>query len=140
MSAMGAVYGRAKVADRVPPIANVAISNVPGPAFPLYLSGAKMLANYPASIVVHGIALNITVQSYNESLDFGMMACGKAMPDVADFARDVADTYAELKALPPTAAAAAAPAPTEKARSPAGRKAPGRVAKATRTVRASEPS
>jgi WS/DGAT/MGAT family acyltransferase len=142
MSAMSTVYGRAKVADRVPPIANVAISNVPGPAFPLYMSGATMLANYPTSIVVHGIALNITVQSYNGSLDFGMMACGKAMPDVADFARDLLDSYAELKALPATAAEAAAPAgtpvPAKGKRRTA--KTAARVPKATRTVRATASS
>jgi hypothetical protein len=66
-----------------------------------------MLANYPTSIVVHGIALNITVQSYDTSLDFGMMACGKAMPDVAGFARCLLESFEELKALPATAAARA---------------------------------
>ena len=62
------------MADRIPPVANVVISNVPGPPVPLYMAGAKMLTNYPTSIVVHGVALNITVQSYDESLDFGIMA------------------------------------------------------------------
>ena len=107
LSAVSAVYGRAKVADRIPPIANVAISNVPGPAFPLYMAGAKMLVNYPTSIVVHGVALNITVQSYNESLDFGMMACGKAMPQVAELSGDVAGAFEGLQALAPTAVAPA---------------------------------
>jgi pimeloyl-ACP methyl ester carboxylesterase len=46
------------VADRIPQVANVVISNVPGPPVPLYLAGAKMLTNYPTSIVVHGMALN----------------------------------------------------------------------------------
>jgi hypothetical protein len=101
-----------------------------------------MLSNYPTSIVVHGMALNITVQSYNGSLDFGMMACGKAMPDVADFARDLLDSYAELKALPATAAEAAAPAgtpvPAKGKRGTA--KARARVPKATRAVRATASS
>jgi len=145
MSAVSTVYGRAKVADRVPPIANVAISNVPGPAFPLYMSGARMLANYPTSIVVHGIALNITVQSYNDSLDFGMMACGKAMPDVADFARFVKETFEELKTLPATAHAPA-PAPAAAGTAVAAKrrrtvkrsavKSASRVPKATRSMRA----
>jgi WS/DGAT/MGAT family acyltransferase len=107
MGAVSAVYSRARVADRIPPIANVAISNVPGPAFPLYMAGAKMLVNYPTSIVVHGLALNITVQSYNEALDFGLIACGKAMPQVAELALHVKEAFAELQALPPTAQAAA---------------------------------
>ena len=136
---MSAVYGRAKVADRIPPVANVAISNVPGPAFPLYLAGAKMLSNYPTSIVVHGIALNVTVQSYNDSLDFGMMACGEAMPGVAEFARHVRDTFEELKGLPPTTAAAVPAAGTPVAAK--GRKArASAVPKATRSPRASATS
>ena len=139
MSAMSAVYGRAKVADRIPPVANIAISNVPGPAFPLYLAGAKMLSNYPTSIVVHGIALNVTVQSYNDSLDFGMMACGEAMPGVAEFARHVRDTFEELKGLPPTTAAAVPAAGTPVAAK--GRKArASAVPKATRSPRASATS
>ncbi len=77
------LYGQAKVAERLPPLANVVISNVPGPAFPLYMAGAKMLTNYPTSIVVHGVALNITVQTYNDALDVGLIACGQAMPDIA---------------------------------------------------------
>ena len=45
-----------------------------------------MLTNYPTSIVVHGMALNITVQSYDRSLDFGLMADALAMPDVRELA------------------------------------------------------
>lgn len=103
MSTVTSLYGKARVADRIPPIANVVISNVPGPAFPLYMAGAKMLTNYPTSIVVHGIALNITVQSYAESLDFGLMACAKAMPEVAELADHLQAALAELLALPATA-------------------------------------
>ena len=102
MSTVTSLYGKARVADRIPPIANVVISNVPGPAFPLYMAGARMLTNYPTSIVVHGVALNITVQSYDESLDFGLMACAKAMPEVAELAEHLQAALAELLALPAT--------------------------------------
>jgi diacylglycerol O-acyltransferase len=123
MSTMSLIYNRTKVADRIPPIANVAISNVPGPGFPLYMAGAKMLANYPTSIVVHGLALNITVQSYNEAMDFGLIACARAMPHVAELAAHIQEAFDELKALPHTVAAPAAP-----------------VASATSSPRASAPS
>jgi diacylglycerol O-acyltransferase len=86
IEAATALYGKAKVADRIPQVANVVISNVPGPPMPLYMAGARMLTNYPTSIVVHGMALNITVQSYDRSLDFGLMADAQAMPDVHDLA------------------------------------------------------
>jgi hypothetical protein len=42
----------------------VTISNVPGSKVDVYLVGAKMTDYYPLSIVVHGVALNITVQSH----------------------------------------------------------------------------
>ncbi|MDH4290930.1 MAG: wax ester/triacylglycerol synthase family O-acyltransferase, partial [Aquincola sp.] len=50
MEAANAIYRRATESDRLPPVANVTISNVPGPLAPLYLAGAKMLTNYPCSI------------------------------------------------------------------------------------------
>lgn len=144
MSAVGSIYSRGKVADRIPPIANVAISNVPGPAFPLYMAGARMMVNHPASIIVHGMALNITVQSYNGSLDFGMMACGEAMPQVAELAQHVREAFDELKQLPPTAslpapaAAGTAVAAVDSKNAPATRKRA--VPQATRSPRASAPS
>jgi diacylglycerol O-acyltransferase len=99
MQAGAALYTRAKVADRLPPIANVAISNVPGPPAPLYLAGARMLSNHPTSIVVHGIALNITVQSYDGSLDFGFIACAEAEPHVRELADGLLVALDELRAL-----------------------------------------
>jgi diacylglycerol O-acyltransferase / wax synthase len=96
--AAASVYRRATT--KLPPVANVAISNVPGPPVPLYLAGAKMLTNYPCSIVTHGLGLNITVQSYDQSLDFGLMADAKAMPDVRRLADEVTQALDVLRALP----------------------------------------
>lgn len=81
-NALAALWGRGRLANRVPPLANVIVSNVPGPAVPLYLLGARMLHYWPVSIPYHGIALNITVQSYAGSLDVGLIACRRAVPDV----------------------------------------------------------
>ncbi len=100
MEAAAALYGKARVADRIPQVANVVISNVPGPPVALYMAGARMLTNYPASIVVHGMALNITVQSYEHSLDFGLMADGAAMPDVRDLAEAIRVAFDDLRVLP----------------------------------------
>jgi WS/DGAT/MGAT family acyltransferase len=93
------LYGKARVADRIPQVANVVISNVPGPPVPLYMAGAKMLTNYPTSIVVHGLALNITVQSYDRSLDFGLMADAQALPDVRELADAIIIAFDDLRAL-----------------------------------------
>jgi diacylglycerol O-acyltransferase / wax synthase len=99
MSGLASLYGRSKLANSLPPIANVVISNVHGPQFPLYLAGARMATYYPVSIIVHGIALNITVESYNGSLDFGFTACRQAIPDVGDISNYLIESHQELKTL-----------------------------------------
>lgn len=110
MEALTGLYGRAKVADRIPLVANVVISNVPGPPVPLYMAGARMLSNYPTSIVAHGMALNITVQSYDQQMDFGLMADAAAMPDVRSLADALRVAFDDLCLLddevntPPTLA------------------------------------
>jgi WS/DGAT/MGAT family acyltransferase len=100
MEAAASLYGKARVAERIPQVANLVISNVPGPQVPLYLAGARLLTNYPTSIVVHGLALNITVQSFDQSLDVGLMADGRAMPDVKSLAESMAVAMDDLRSLP----------------------------------------
>jgi WS/DGAT/MGAT family acyltransferase len=100
LEAATSLYGKARVADRIPQVANLTISNVPGTPVPLYLAGARMLTTYPTSIVMHGIGLNITVQSYDRSLDFGLMADARAMPDVAELADGIRVAFDDLRALP----------------------------------------
>jgi len=99
ITGLASLYGRSRVANILPPIANVAISNVPGPQFPLYLAGAKMVSYFPVSIPGHGIALNMTVESYNGSLDFGLTACRRAVPDVREIADHLRGALDELKGL-----------------------------------------
>ncbi len=119
LSGMASLYGRSRLAHRLR-VANVVISNVPGPQVPLYMAGARMVGLYPLSIVVHGIALNITVQSYNGQLCFGLIACRRAVPDVAELARAMEAALATARTLPAFAAAtAAATAATSAALAPA---------------------
>ena len=111
LEAAAALYGRAKVAERVPQLANVTISNVPGPPVALYLAGARMVANYPTSIVVHGIALNITVESYDRQMDFGIVADAQALPHARALADAVQIAFDDLCLLdvPHAAGSAARP-------------------------------
>ncbi len=80
----GRVIARAAVAEWMDVPFNVVISNVPGPQFPLYGIGAKLVSNYPVSAINDGVGLNLTVQSYNGSLDFGLVACRELVPDLWD--------------------------------------------------------
>jgi WS/DGAT/MGAT family acyltransferase len=61
------------VLSRTRPPLNLVISNVPGPREPLYLAGAELQANFPVSVIVDGVGLNITVLSYRDHLDFGIV-------------------------------------------------------------------
>jgi diacylglycerol O-acyltransferase len=99
VSALAALYGRSGVARVIPPLANVAISNVPGPRQPLYLAGARVRACWPLSIVEHGLGVNITVFSYCDSLDFGLTVAHDAVPDVHALAQALTSAYAELEQL-----------------------------------------
>ena len=99
VSRLNAAVASIKLMERLPPIANVVISNVPGPQVPLYLAGAQMKTFFPVSIITHGLALNITVQTYCGRIDFGIVACKEAVPDLHDFATAIAGGFDELIAL-----------------------------------------
>ncbi len=109
------LYRRAGLADKLPPAYNVVVSNVAGPPVPLYLRGAKVLSFNPCSIPFHGVALNITVESYCDSLDFGLIGCRRTVPGITELADHIVEALAELEAALATAAAAATAAATPQA-------------------------
>ncbi len=74
---------RTRLADRTNPAFNLVISNVPGPRSPLQLiPGVDLKHYYPVSTIVDGQGLNITVQSYVDTLDFGLVGCRELVPDI----------------------------------------------------------
>ncbi|MDX2380620.1 MAG: wax ester/triacylglycerol synthase family O-acyltransferase [Acidimicrobiia bacterium] len=76
------LVSRLKLADRVNFPINVVISNVPGPREPLYFAGAKLDAYIPVSTISDGVGLNITVHSYQDRMDFGLIADRELVPDL----------------------------------------------------------
>ena len=90
------LYSRTKMADRHRPLFNVTISNVPGPPFPLYSIGARMVSNFPVGPIMDGGGLNMTVMSYRDQLDFGLQACPDVLPDVWSLAEGLQDALDEL--------------------------------------------
>ena len=126
------------------PATNIIISNIPGPSEQLYLNGAPMIGLYPVSIVMDGWALNITLQSNFDRLDFGIIACRKSIPNVQrliDFLDDelnILEAMAGIdsKAKQKAQARAGNPAAAKKMSTPrkastkrksAGRKQPGKA-------------
>ena len=86
------------IGGRTRPMFNITISNVPGPEKPLYFRGARLEAIFPASIVTHGQALNITCQSYAGTMDFGFTGCHSSVPSLQKLAVYSAEALAELEA------------------------------------------
>ena len=91
------LWQRGRLSERLPPLANLVISNVPGSPVPLYMAGAAVTHYYPISIVTHGLALNITVQSYAGSLEFGVLSCLDTLPRPQTLAGRLAGALDELE-------------------------------------------
>jgi WS/DGAT/MGAT family acyltransferase len=91
------LYSRTKMADRHRPLFNVTISNVPGPPFPLYIGGGRVVASYPLGPIFDGGGLNMTVMSYMDSMDFGLNACPELIPDIETLVAGLHESLEELK-------------------------------------------
>jgi diacylglycerol O-acyltransferase / wax synthase len=81
---------------RHPPVINLVVSNVPGPSFPLYLGGARLVSLFPLGPVMPGTGLNVTVISYLDAVEFGLIACREIVPHLDDIAAAVPDAVGEL--------------------------------------------
>lgn len=92
------LYSRSNLSDVLPPAANITVSNVPGPRQTLYAAGAELLHLFPVSISTHGLALNITVQSYRDQLDFGFIAGANIIPHVQVLCDMLPTEFAALQA------------------------------------------
>ncbi|WP_433334205.1 WS/DGAT/MGAT family O-acyltransferase [Spirillospora sp. CA-294931] len=79
---------------------NLIVSNVPGPQFPLFLGGARVLGYYPISVVtdISG-GVNITVFSYDGKVDIGIVACRDLVPEPSELIDHLSDAMDELRSL-----------------------------------------
>ncbi len=87
---------RLRLGERLNPAANVTVSNVPGPRNSLYMAGAELEHYYPVSTILDGQGLNITVQSYRDSLDWGLVSCRELIPDLWDLLDNICDELAVI--------------------------------------------
>ncbi len=85
-----------RVFDRLPPLFNVVVSNIPGPEMALWWAGARLAALYPVGPIVEGVGLNVTVVSYMETLHAGVVGCRELVPEVEHLAGLVGESFAEL--------------------------------------------
>jgi diacylglycerol O-acyltransferase len=97
------------------PVANIVITNVPGPRNPVYLLGARQLECFPVVPLVSNMAIGIALLSYDDGLYWGFNADWDAVPDLHDLAEGIVSGFEELKR--------AAPRPRASARASAERSA-----------------
>jgi diacylglycerol O-acyltransferase len=86
-----------QIMGRTRPPLNLVISNVPGPRDPLYCAGAKLQASFPVSVVIDGVGLNITVMSYLDRMDFGIIADRDQVDDVWSLMDGVREALADFE-------------------------------------------
>jgi WS/DGAT/MGAT family acyltransferase len=93
---IGRLIAGLRLLERPRPLFNVMISNFRGPPFPLYCAGAKLVAAYPLGPLIAGSALNITLQSYLDTLFVGLVGDADAVPDLDRLPELLRESLAEL--------------------------------------------
>ena len=95
-AALMRLYGRLQLANRHPPPINLVVSNVPGPRDPLYVAGAQMEGIYSVGPILEGIGMNVTVWSYCDQLNVGVIACREHVRDPHEITDGMAEALADL--------------------------------------------
>jgi diacylglycerol O-acyltransferase / wax synthase len=96
VTGLARLWGATRAANRLGPIFNTVISNVPGPRQAMYCAGAPATHYFPVSIPYHGCALNITAQSYLDQLDFGLVACSETVPHAQRIADSIVEDFVAM--------------------------------------------
>jgi diacylglycerol O-acyltransferase len=92
------LFSKTALADYIPPLTSVNVSNVAGPSYPCHLSGAEMVRSYPLSTLAGGTAINITFTSLSGRMDFAVIADAKAVPGAQEIADFMLEALDELEA------------------------------------------
>ena len=92
------LYTRFQISEMHNPVFNVTITNVPGPQFPLYINGHKLLSVMGMAPIIDGMGLIITIFSYNGLLMISPTSDINSMPDLDDFTRYIRESANELEA------------------------------------------
>jgi diacylglycerol O-acyltransferase len=82
------------------PIFNLVVTNVPGPATPLYLMGARLLEAFPLVPLLGNQGLSVAVLSYDGRLTLGVSSDPESVPDIDVFCEGVSATLAHLSGRP----------------------------------------
>ena len=89
--------GQLRLTQRMPPVYNCSVTNVPGPRQPLYMNGAEMLISYGMGPVMDGVGLFNIINSYCNEFSLSFTCCREMMPDPDNYAACLARSFEELK-------------------------------------------
>jgi diacylglycerol O-acyltransferase / wax synthase len=78
-------------------VINLVVSNVPGPQIPMYIAGAKLLAQYPVMPIAEAMGLSIACTSLAGTMAFGLTADWDTLPDIEFLASAMQDSIDELR-------------------------------------------
>jgi diacylglycerol O-acyltransferase len=87
-----------KISDWVKPIGNILISNMPGPKNTLYFKDAKLVATYPISTMTPGGGVNITMVTYNDIAQIGVVCCNREIKDLEPLSQYFLEAFDMLEA------------------------------------------
>jgi WS/DGAT/MGAT family acyltransferase len=100
-SGLSRIWKRGRLSERLPALANLVVSNVPGPPLPQRMAGAAIGHWYPISIVTHGLGLNVTMLSYADSMEVGVVSAPECLARPDTFARALQRGLQRLQARLP---------------------------------------
>jgi diacylglycerol O-acyltransferase len=127
------LLAKTPLADYMPPLTSVNVSNVAGPRFRAYMGGAEMIRSYPVSTLAGGTAINITFSSFSGRMDYAVITDAQAIPGAQEIADYMSDAMDELEAvLRPKKTRAKKKAPPVKKKAPPAKKKAARAKAAPR--------
>jgi len=98
IQSLALVFEWLKLSSVVKPIANILISNVPGPKDRRYLKDAELVGCYPISTMTPGGGVNITLMTYAGVANVGLVCCNKNIESLQPLARYVSEAFDMLEA------------------------------------------
>ncbi len=87
---------RLSLANRMRPIFNTTVTNMPGPQDPLYMAGARLVALYGIGMIVEGMGLIHPVMSYCGDITISFTSCREMLPDPAHYASCIRNSFDDL--------------------------------------------
>ena len=90
------LYSRLGLANRLSPMFNMVVTNVPGPQVPLYMAGAQMVKSFGIGPVMDSMGLFQAVTSYCGEVSISITACRDMMPDPSFYAQCLQESFDEM--------------------------------------------